>query len=159
VETRYWDSCCFLGWLKSEPDKVDECEGVIRQAEAGNVLIVTSSLTLTEVIRVKGKPPLDAADEAQIAGFFKHEYILVRELDRVTAEQARRLIWEQKVTVKDAVHVATAVRGGLTRMDTFDDKLIKRSGKIAGLIIGRPDVPHQLEMAFDALGEEPEDDQ
>src|ERR1019366_590369 len=110
----------------------------IRQAEAGNIRIVTSSLTLTEVIRVKGQPPMDEADEAKITAFFKHEYILIRELDRVTAEQARRLIWEQKVTVKDAIHVATAARAGLTRMDTFDDKLLKRSGKIAGLIIGRP---------------------
>lgn len=47
---RYWDSDAFLGWLKAEPDKIDECRGVIRAAENGDLRLVTSSLTLTEVI-------------------------------------------------------------------------------------------------------------
>ncbi len=58
VDRRYWDSDAFLGWLLNEQDKAPKCEGVLKAAEAGQLQIVTSALTLTEVIRLKGKPRL-----------------------------------------------------------------------------------------------------
>jgi predicted nucleic acid-binding protein len=155
---RYWDSCTFLGWLAEEPDKVDDCQSVIRHAEAGNVRIVTSSLTLTEVIKLKGKPPLAAVAEPKIKAFFKHEWIVVVQLDRFIAEAARQLVWEHGLDPKDCVHVATALRTRVNRMDTFDEALIKRSGQIGNLVIGRPDMPQQLEMEFDAEVEETGDE-
>ena len=54
-DRRYWDSNVFLGWLNDEKDKAPECEGVLDAAEEGKVEIVTSALTLTEVIKKKGK--------------------------------------------------------------------------------------------------------
>jgi len=147
TQARYWDSCSFLGWLSEEPDKVDECRGVIRQAEAGNVLIVTSSLTLVEVIKLKGEKALVEEYEPTIREFFKHAWIIVRQLDRFIAEDARQLVWQHGFDPKDSVHVATALRGGVKRLDTFDDKLISRSGEVGDLVIGRPDLPEQLEFA------------
>jgi predicted nucleic acid-binding protein len=147
-ELRYWDSDCFIGWLAEEADKLDECRGVIRAAEAGNVRIVTSSLTLTEVIKLKGRTPLPIKREAEIQAFFQHQYIIVRQLDRRTAERARELIWRQHIDTKDSVHVATALEAKLTQMDTFDAKLIRCSGKLGSppLIISRPYVPEQLQI-------------
>jgi len=145
-QTRYWDSCAFLGWLSEEPDKIDECRGVIRQAEAGNVHIVTSSLTLVEVIKLRGSKSLPETFEPTIRDFFKHEWIVVRQLDRFTAEDARQLVWKHGFDPKDSVHVATAIRGGVMRLDTFDDELIARSGAVGDLIIGRPDMVEQLEL-------------
>lgn len=145
---RYWDSDAFIGWLAGEPDKVHECRGVIRAAEKGELRIVTSSLTLTEVIKLKRKPALGREHEQTINEFFKHEWIVVRQLDRFTAEYARELVWEHNFDPKDSIHVATAVRAGIPHLDTFDAKLIKRSGKIGDppIIIGRPDVPEQLSL-------------
>lgn len=59
---RYVDSDVFLGWLKNEPDKVDECRTVIKGAEAGNVKLVTSSITLTEVIKLEKGREIPADD-------------------------------------------------------------------------------------------------
>ena len=47
---RYWDTNCFLGVLKKEADKETACRAVIREAEAGKLRIVTSALTITEVL-------------------------------------------------------------------------------------------------------------
>jgi predicted nucleic acid-binding protein len=146
LEPRYWDSSAFLGWLAKEPDKVDDCRGVIRQAEAGNLQIVTSALSLAEVIKIKGETPLPLSSSALIREFFKHEYIVVRQLDRFTAETARELIWEHGLAHNDAVHLATAIRAGLHRMDSFDVDHLKLSGQFSDLVIGRPDVPEQLEF-------------
>jgi len=143
---RYWDSCAFLGWLANEADKVDECRGVIRAAEDGNLRLVTSSLTLTEVIKLKSQTPLPPDKEPEIRAFFMHDWIVVRQLDRRTAEYARELIWQHTFDPKDAVHVATAVLARVPHFDTFDGDLIKRSGHIGDppLVIARPYVPEQL---------------
>ena len=53
LELRYWDSACFLAVMKNEPQS-QLCDGIIQAAEARRVLIVTSTWTLTEVIRIKG---------------------------------------------------------------------------------------------------------
>lgn len=52
---RYWDSCCFLAWLQEEdPVRARGCGQVISEAEAGKLRIVTSSLTLAEVLWIRG---------------------------------------------------------------------------------------------------------
>lgn len=156
---RYWDADCFIGWLAQESDKVDECQGVIRAGEAGEVRIVTSSLTLAEVIKLKRRTPLPSERQQEITAFFEHQYIIVRQLDRRTAERARDLIWNHNLDPKDAIHVATALQGHIARMDTFDNDLIKRSGKVGGnppLVIGRPDVPEQLAMPTDPADQDDE---
>ena len=73
-DLRYWDSACFLAVMKNEP-KGEQCEGVIQAAEAGRVLIVTSTWTLTEVIRIKGMEYMTESDDEVIRGFFQREYI------------------------------------------------------------------------------------
>lgn len=72
---RYWDSCAFLGLLAEEPDKLPDCEAVIVQAQAGAVTIVTSALTLAEVLWLRGKPPIPASEAQKVQRFFRHSWI------------------------------------------------------------------------------------
>lgn len=152
ADRRYWDSSAFLGWLNAEPDKIGKCEGVLSAAEEGKIEIVTSAWTLTEVIKKKGEKPIPRTSEQKIRDFFENPYILVREVDRFVAEQARDLIWAHGLKGPDAVHLATAVRLGLTVMDTFDIDLLKLDGKCGRppLRIGHPSVPHTPDMFPDA---------
>jgi predicted nucleic acid-binding protein len=149
VPLRYVDSDVFLGWLKKEPDKVDECRTVIRGAEEGRVKLVTSSLTLVEVIKLERGREIPESAQQAVTDFFKHEWIIVRNLDFRVAAYARELIWKHNFMPKDSVHVATAVIERIPRLDTFDGELIRRSGEIGDppLIIGRPDLPR--EVSFD----------
>ena len=121
----------------------------MKAAAEGRVRIVTSTLTLTEVVKAKGQPRLKKDAEQRVRNFFKHEYIVLMEVDRRTAEAARQLIWDHEaLNHKDAIHVATAVRAQVTQLDTFDEGLIKLSATIGNppLIIGRPNLPEQLEL-------------
>jgi predicted nucleic acid-binding protein len=156
VPRRYWDSSAFLAWLLPEAEREDACRSVLRAAEEGELQLVTSALTLTEVIKLKGKPELKKAQEAKIANFFQNEYIILRNVDRFIALAAQRLVWEYELAPKDSIHVATALRWKIPVLDTFDDGLIALSGKLAldegnpaspTLQIGIPHVPMQLPLA------------
>jgi len=153
MDYRYWDSVAFLGWLAEEADKMSLCAPVIEAAEAGNVVLITSAITLTEVIKLKGQQKLPSAQAKQIEAFFRNRWIVVRALDRFIAEDARQLVWNKNLNPKDAVHLATALRQDVTidQFDTFDGDLIKLSGTLGDppLIIGPPNLPQKLPFEND----------
>ncbi len=152
-QLHYWDSCAFLALLKNEADYIDECKSVIKAAKDGKVTIVTSALTFIEVIKLeKGKPKLSKDVEEKIRAFFKHKWICIYDVDRKIGELARDLMWQYEgLKPKDATHVATAVRAKVDVLETFDDGLLKLSGKVGNplLPIRRPYFPNQLELFED----------
>lgn len=138
----YWDSVCFLGWLQDEIDKVDQCREVLDECEAGRMIIVTSALTVAEVIAMRGKPRVPTTDLEKVEAFFKRSYIDIHSVTRRTAEDARKLVWQGRVAPKDAVHMATALQLNLEELHTFDGGMIDESGMHGDppLIIRRPSI-------------------
>ncbi|MGE3993523.1 type II toxin-antitoxin system VapC family toxin [Pseudorhodoplanes sp.] len=153
MDRRYWDSDCFLGYLMAEQDKVADCEQVLQAAEDGKVIIVTSALTIAEVLALRGRDPIPTANREKVEQFFRNEYIAVHNITRRISETARSFVWDYRVKPKDALHVATAIDAGLSLMNSFDKPLSKKSGKIGTppLVIVKPawvepklpmDLPH-----------------
>jgi predicted nucleic acid-binding protein len=139
-ELRYWDANAFLAFFQEEAGRVDSCEAILEEAEAGKILIVTSALTLAEVLAIRGAkklPPLKKMKN-RVINFFKHEYIAVQNVTREVAEMARDLVWDKGIKPKDAVHVASAIVAEVAAFETFDKPLIRKSGKVEGLIIREP---------------------
>lgn len=146
-ELRYWESNTFLAYFKEEAGRVDRCAAVLEEAEAGKLLIVTSALTLAEVLAVRGKEriPPDPKIKRKIVEFFKNEYISVQNVTRHIAELARDLVWDKGIKPKDAIHVASALAVDAPVFETFDGPLIKKSGKVGKppLIIREPPPPEK----------------
>lgn len=147
MDYRYWDSCCFLCWLKKEPEH-EKCKGVLESAESGKLKIVTSAYTIAEVIYLKknGHSKISKTDSDEICRFFESDYIIPINVDRYVAEDARNLLWRYKaLRPADAIHVASAIKAGVYVFNTFDDYLIKQSGTIGEppLTIIKPNIPHQ----------------
>ena len=96
---------------------------------------------------------MDAAHAKKVEAFFRRSWIVVREVDRFIAEDARELVWNKNVKPKDAIHLATALRQDveLDQFDTFDKDLIKLSGALGDppLTIGRPNLPAKLPFEED----------
>ncbi len=145
IELVYWDSDAFLGWLQSEPEKVDLCEGTLKRAKLGEVLILTSALTLAEVLWMKGAPPIPQDKAEIVRKFFRRSYIRVRNVTRAVSESAQDLVWVHEIRPKDAIHVATALDAGATALETFDKNLLGKSGKVGTppLLIRKPIAPAQ----------------
>lgn len=149
MERRYWDSCAFLGWLKGEEDKLRECQSVLEEAVSGKLQIVTSTLTLAEVLWMKKPAPpqrISKEDRDLVRKAFEGDWLILWELDRGLAERAQDVVWDHDVQPKDAIHVATALAAEVSQLDTFDGPLLARSGQIEGLPIGRPMVDGKLPL-------------
>lgn len=145
----YWDACAFSGFLNGEADKAAECQSVLKAAENGHVMVVTSALTLAEVLFIKGGTRLDPTKRATLESYFKADYIAVRNVTRVIGELARDVFWDFNIRPRDAVHVATAALFKVETIHTFDDVLIGRSGITVNdvtLTIRRPHYVEQLEI-------------
>ncbi|MBV9785538.1 MAG: type II toxin-antitoxin system VapC family toxin [Acidisphaera sp.] len=145
VELIYWDSDAFLGWLQEEPGKVELCQGTLERAERGEALIVTSALTITEVLWMRRGPTIPRTKADLLRRFFRRSYIRVRNLTRAVAEAAQDIVWDHSVRPKDAIHVATALDAKVPTLETFDEVLLKRSGMIGGvpLLVRKPIAPRQ----------------
>jgi predicted nucleic acid-binding protein len=145
VELIYWDSDAFLGWFQAETGKVELCEGTLERARAGEVVIITSALTLAEVLWLRGAPRIPHEKADLVRRFFRRSHFRVRNVTRAIAEAAQDLVWNQSVKPKDAIHVATAIDADVTILETFDANLIKKSTRLGSppLTIRRPIPPRQ----------------
>ena len=150
IEKIYWDSDPFLGWLQNEAGKVDLCNGTLKRAQNGEVLIITSALTLAECLWRRGGPKLAADKLLVLRKFFRRSHIRVVNVSRVIAEDAQDVVMNYSVRAKDAVHVATAIHHEIGILETFDDGLLAQSGKIGApaLTIRKPTRVPQGELDF-----------
>ena len=148
----YCDANIFIGWFNNEEDKVEACRGLVDVSEKGEVRIITSALTLTEVIKIKGQQPLPQSKEETIKGFFEQEFVSIVNVDRRTAEFARDLIWRYPhLNPKDSLHAATAlITEDVDVLYTFDEDLLRLNGQLGEppLRISTPDIPDQLSIPF-----------
>lgn len=137
---RYWESSIFVALVKGEAGRVGEPSKILEDAAKGEVEIVTSAWTLAEVIKRPQEPPLSEEVERKIIDFFENEYIVVINLDRKVAEEARSISRQHGVKPKDAVHLATAAVAKVDTLETWDDGLTKHDGKIGDppLLIRQP---------------------
>ena len=147
-ERRYWDSDCFLGFLKSEDGKAAMCRQVLEKAETGNIQIITSVLTIAEVLDLRGNKKIEKDQRAKIIAFFKKSFIVPVSVTRRLAEHSRELVWDYGIKPKDALHVATAIHARTTLLNTFDQGLISKSGNIGNpaIIVERPQLD-QMELS------------
>lgn len=152
AEKIYWDSDCFLGHFQAESGKAEKCDGVIQRAERGGALIVTSALTIAEVLWMRGAPRLTNEKAELVRKFFRRSYIRVCNLDRKNAEAAQGLVWNYEIKPKDAIHVATAIALKVDALETFDQALIGKNGAVGDppLLIREPEAAAQGRLNLDA---------
>jgi len=145
---RYWDSSCFLAWLKKEPDKIDDCRGVIQGCENGQIKLITSTLTIAEVLYLKHNQKIPKTESGLIRDFFEHRYIITVAVDRTIAEKAQDLVWDYEIKPKDAIHAASAILSGTKILDTFDPDFLTFGKKTQNLNlqIGKPCFSYQYKI-------------
>ncbi|MFO1090418.1 MAG: type II toxin-antitoxin system VapC family toxin [Hyphomicrobiales bacterium] len=148
IERIYWDSDAFLGWLNNDPGKADKCGDVLQRAERGDVLIVTSALTLAECLWMRGQAKVPQEKAQFVRRFFRRSNIRVYNVTRRLAEDAQDLVWGNGIKPKDAIHVATALHLKVDALETFDADMIKKSGKVGDplLKIRQPEPPRQARL-------------
>lgn len=141
-ERVYWDTNCFLGWFQQEPNKRDALRELLNQAEAGELVIVTSALTITECAGLPTVRKVDDAASRKMLAFFEQEYIALRSVERIIAEKAHDLTRKLAIKHADAIHVATASLSNVRVLHTWDEGMLKHNGSAGiGVPIEKPPDP------------------
>jgi predicted nucleic acid-binding protein len=143
IAKHYWDSVTFLAWLQNEAGRVDGCRDTLERGAKGEIVIVTSALTLTEVLWTRDGPRLDEDKANILTGFFRRSYFRVVNLDRVIAHKAQKHVWDDAIRPKDSIHLATALHMGCEVLETYDSDLLKKAGKFGSLVIREPQCKSQ----------------
>ena len=145
----YWDSCVFIDRIQRTPARIELLESITNLAASGGLAIVTSTLTIVEVLRgPDSSVPTDAQAKA-IKEFFENDWIVLRSVDRPIAERAADLRRAHRLKTADSVHVATALHNSVVDFHTYDnDHLIKRNGRCGSppLTIIEPNHPEDLPL-------------
>jgi predicted nucleic acid-binding protein len=155
AERVYWDSCCWLGVLNEEPDKVDSARWIIACAERGEIEIWTSTITLAEVYKVRQSGDTDLDADKRLDDFLSQPYIVHVQVDQDVAMEARKLLRANLPGLRkpyDAVHLACAAWYDIETFHTFDredllrlTRLVRcRNGK--PMVISKPPPPPEPEL-------------
>ena len=113
----YIDSSVFLAVIKKEAIlcsnglmRWQAAEHILREAERGRYQLYTSTITLAEVRRIRGRNiELTQTEFDTVSGFFRNEYLRVSAVTREIAEKAQSLGARYGILPMDAIHLATAI--------------------------------------------------
>ena len=105
----YCDSNLFLAWLLNEPGRVNDVQNLFNSANNGSVRIITSALTISEVLHLKGLGQVPKNDRQKVRSLFQNPWVLVIGVNRTIAEESQDLVWGHNIMPKDAIHIATAL--------------------------------------------------
>ncbi len=145
-----WDSCIFIEVLeKANRERYEACEAMCARAQKGDLIIVATTLAITETNKLPDSPALPEEQSRLILEFFENPYIVLRSVDRQTAEYAHELVRTYGLGNIDAIHVATAILARVPVLYTYDG--VKGRGR-KGLLqynlkIGNP--PLRIEVPPD----------
>jgi predicted nucleic acid-binding protein len=140
----YWDACPFCAVFNKEDGRVEKCRQVLKAAESKELKIVTSALTVAEVVRVKDMERIPRGKETTLHDFFQHEFIVIVSVDWFIATRARQLIYDYPaLKPMDAIHLATAIKAKVFEMHSYDGGLLGLSEKagMPTLPIRQPSIP------------------
>ena len=133
AERIYWDANCFLSWLNEEPERTPALESLLDLAERGERALVTSTLSLVEVVYVASERTggvLGDSGERAIDALFRRAMVTFVEVHEGIARQARRLKRDAigqgwSLGHADAIHLASAWAAGVAAFHTYDRALFK----------------------------------
>lgn len=142
-----WETSCFSARFNEEPGRVEVCKAIIEAAKRREVTLYTSYLTMCEWAKIKGEYASEA--ENKIVEFLKNPYIRLVAIDFAVSRITRDLVRDYKLSVRDAIHLATAIKLKVDAFHTYDnDHLLKMNGKIpeVNVVICEPAFNFQTSM-------------
>ncbi len=136
----YWDSNVPLSYLSGTPERVPIIDELFRQARAGDIELVTSSISRVEVAYVQSEKDVGKLDpkveDAIDALWAPGSPIKTVEFYDLIGDKARTLIrqgitqgWGQ-LKPMDAIHLATAQQMAVAEFHTYCDRLQKWTGEL-----------------------------
>lgn len=154
----YWDSTVYIHRIQQTPDRIDVLNAISDAAEAGSIVFLASTLVLAEVAKTGQIAGKDEEEKVKkLADLWENEFFVIQGVDRAIALKAAEYVRNFGLKPSDAIHVATALALGANELQTYDEGVLSRDGRIGhpALSIKKPSHPSPLPL-FDAHEEEDE---
>lgn len=102
-------------------------------------------MAVMDIAGSRGAPAIQRDKAEIVRKFFRRLHFRIRNVTQTVAESAQDSVRTQGIRPKDAIHVATALDAHACALETFDDGLLGKTGKIGNppLIIRKPLSPAQ----------------
>jgi predicted nucleic acid-binding protein len=142
-----WETSCFVARFNEEPARIGVCNAILEAAKKGELTLYTSYMTMCELVKVKGEYASEAEDK--IVEFLRNPWINLVAIDFAVSRITRDLVRRYRLDVRDAIHLATAIKLKVEVLHTYDsDDLIALNGKIPdiNLDISKPVFTYQAEL-------------
>lgn len=152
----YWDSCVFIDCLQRTASRINVLLEIIEVATRGQVKIVTSALSIAEVVSICSTRPVPVSEANKIKCFFENRFILLQQVDRATAELAADIGRQHKIRPVDAIHIATAIRARCHVLHTYDGSGDPTNNKrliFYNRKIGNPALPIEVPSVISKLSQ------
>ena len=129
----YFDSSVFLGWIKKEVvkgvNRRTPADHILTLAEGGSMTIITSTLTLVEVHKLRSGPIIEEKDNGTLLKSFEryleNEWIRLVDVDRRIGEEANSFCRQYGIYPNYAIHLACALRAKCDYLPAWDDRFSK----------------------------------
>jgi len=148
-----WDTCIVIDAIQKTAGRWHLLEPILQEAQAGQVQIVVSEVTVAETTHFRKTTETIEAQVKMIRAWFENPYIIRRPVYPAISELAARIGRVHGVKrATDTIVLATALHDHVPLLHTFDDNLVALDGKLGGsppLKICHPD-PGQLLLISDA---------
>lgn len=160
----YWDSDAFLQIINRDgtAEQLQGCDDVWAACQKGTTHIVTSTLTVAEVIHKRGVVKMDPVHRPLVNNFFRQSFISLKPLTREIAELARDVVWDSNILAKDAVHVATCAFFRYRELHSFDKNLVGKNDILVNgftISVKHPNAQRQSEMTLESRQDDENDEQ
>jgi len=143
-----WETSCFSATFNEEAGRVGVCKAIVEAAKKGEIELYTSFITVCEWAKIKGQYASEAEDT--IAEFLRNPYIRLVAIDWPISRITRDLVRRYNLNVRDAIHLATAIKLKVDALHTYDtNHLIPLNGKIpeVKVVICEPTFDFQISMS------------
>jgi predicted nucleic acid-binding protein len=124
----YFDTNAFIYFLEGDERYFDKCLPFFQAAEDGVITGVTGDLAIAELL-VKPLRDNDLFGVEKVRSLFDGQQGFFQALphDRSTLEFAAHIRATQKLSMIDAIHLATALRAKCSHIITHDEQVSRRA--------------------------------
>jgi predicted nucleic acid-binding protein len=149
VDTNVW-----IALLEDEEGRAEDVVRLIERAEAGEIRVLVSTITITEVVKgpTVTDPVLTEAQERTFVDFMDNPFVTLVSVDPLVASRARNLRKAiPRLKTPDAIIIATAGVAGAEILYTYDDDLLRlhQDPTIGTLrVLIPPDEARQLDLGI-----------
>ena len=130
----YFDTNIFIYFLEKDETYFERCLPFFQAVSDGSIIGVSGDLAIAELL-VKPLSMQDIFSAGKVRSLFDDGFFEALSHNRETLELAAHIRATQKLSMVDAIHLATAIHNNCSHIVTNDEKVAKKAKGIHAIYL------------------------